>query len=85
MNSEDRHPHEEEDIENNPFLVIYNYRHNLLHPSKPRLPKSNRCPLPQTRSNILTRKMAAEIEMKNHVDSKEIEINQMIPETRTEK
>jgi hypothetical protein len=61
MISEDRHSQEEENLEDSPFLVIYNYRHNLSHPPKPRIPRPLRHPIPQSHSIILTRKMAAEI------------------------
>lgn len=68
-----------------PFLVMYNYRHNTTHPPKPRFPKSLRYANAQTHSIILTRKQAAEIEMKTHHDPKEGKEVEMIPETREEK
>jgi hypothetical protein len=68
MNSEDRPNHEDENLEDAPFMVIYNYRNHPTHPSRPRLPRALKQPPPQPHSIILTRKMAAEIEMKNHTE-----------------
>ena len=80
MNSDDKHAHAEDSLEDAPFLVIYNYRHSINHPPKPRLPRSLRYPPVQAHSIILTRKMAAEMEMKNHIEPKESKDVQMIPE-----
>lgn len=47
-------------------MVMYNYRHNLAHPPKPRLPKPLKQPTHHPQPFILTRKMAAEKREKNH-------------------
>ena len=56
-------------------MVMYNYRHNLSHPPKPRLPKPLKQPTHQTHPFILTRKMAAEKREKNNLETKEDDAN----------
>lgn len=84
MHTEDR-PKEESTIEDEPFMVIYNYRHNITHPSKPRFPRPLKLTPPPLHSIILTRKMAAEIELKNQADTKEPLVMREYAEIKNEK
>jgi hypothetical protein len=67
---EDIPTHPADTLATAPFLVVYHFRHNSSHHPKPRFPRPLRPSVP-SHSIILTRKMAAKLDAKNHPEPKQ--------------